>query len=84
MNDPSAFIKDNLFDNNSSDVAPNISNNTNSISVSLDNVNFNLPNVKNYDEFIYAMQHDKKFESLIKSMTTDRLFGGSSLKKYHI
>lgn len=84
MNDPSKFIKDSLFENSNASTVPNISNNTNSVSVNLENVNFTLPNVKNYDEFIYAMQHDKKFESLIKSMTTDRLFGGSSLKKYRV
>lgn len=45
-------------------------------------VQINLPNVKNYDDFKKALQRDKSFESMVRSMTTDRMFGGSSLKKY--
>ena len=45
-------------------------------------VQINLPNVKNYDDFKKALQRDKSFESMVRAMTTDRMFGGSSLKKY--
>ena len=48
------------------------------------NMSFTLPNVKNYDELVYAMQHDPKFEKMLRAMTTDRIFGGSSIKKYSI
>lgn len=82
MNDPTKFIKDSLFDGQSISNGANVSNTSNMSSVNLENVNFNLPNVKNYEEFIYAMQHDTKFEQFIRSISTDRIFGGSSLKKY--
>lgn len=41
-----------------------------------------LPNVKNYNDLKKEMQKDKNFEYMIRAMTTDRIFGGSSLKKY--
>ena len=41
-----------------------------------------IGNVKNYDEFLYALQHDTKFEKIVRAMTTDKIFGGSMLKKY--
>ena len=41
-----------------------------------------LPNVENYEQFKSALQHDRNFEKMIRAMTTDQLFGGSSLKKY--
>lgn len=46
------------------------------------NITFDLPGVSNYEEFKTALQHDKKFESMIRAMTVDKMFGGSSLKKY--
>lgn len=82
-NNPNKFIKESLFSNERFNKIPNI-NNTNNFSVSIDNVNFNLPNVKNYEEFFYAAQHDKRFEKMVQAMTVDKLFGGSSLKKFHI
>ena len=82
MNDPSKFIRDSLFEGQSVANGANVNNTSNMSSVNLENVNFNLPNVKNYEEFIYAMQHDTKFEQFIRSISTDRIFGGSSLKKY--
>lgn len=45
-------------------------------------VEITLPNVTNYDEFKQKMQRDKSFENMLRAMTTDRMFGGSSLKKY--
>ena len=45
-------------------------------------VTITLPNVQNYEDFKNAMQHDKNFEKMVRAMTTDKLFGGSSLKKY--
>lgn len=44
--------------------------------------NVTLPNVSNYEEFKTELQHDKNFKKMIMAMTTDRLFGGSSLAKY--
>lgn len=45
-------------------------------------ITFNLPQVKNYEEFVTAMQHDKKFEEMIQNMTVGRINGKSSLNKY--
>lgn len=78
-NNPAEFIRDNLsFGSNS---IPNNSNVQSNYTQHLDKVVFNLPNVKNYDELLSAMQKDKNFERLISSMTIDRLAGKSSLAK---
>lgn len=83
-NDPSKFIKDNLFGTNQYNGTSNINNVNSNYSVSVDNINLNLPNVKNYEDFFYAAQHDKRFEKMVQAMTVDKLFGGSSLKKYRV
>lgn len=81
FNDPSTFIRDNL------NVASSISNAPaqNVVGGTYDN-DFNmqvvLPNVTNYEQFKHEMQHDKNFENMIRAMTVDKMFGGSSLKKY--
>lgn len=82
-NDPTQFIQDSL---RNTLIGENINNRSVNArqSINLENVNFNLPNVTNYNEFIAAMQHDKKFEKLIRSISIDRLFGGSSIKKYNL
>lgn len=78
-NDPSKFIKNNLDMVGVS--VPMGSANSNTYIQNLDNVVFSLPNITSYNEFVNALQHDKHFEKLIKSMTVDRLAGGSSLAK---
>lgn len=78
-NDPSEFIKDNM-DITSVSIPSNGSNN-NTYVQNLDKVVFSLPNITNYSEFVSALQRDKSFEKLVKSMTIDRLAGGSSLAK---
>jgi hypothetical protein len=78
-NSPSEFIRDNLSIGSSN--IPNNSNAQNNYTQHLDKVVFNLPNVKNYDELLSAMQKDKNFENLILSMSIDRLAGKSSLAK---
>ena len=80
-NAPADFIKDNL---NLGAEVPSGSNVQNSYVQNLDNVVFNLPNVKNYDELVAMMQKDKNFEKLIHSMSVDRLAGKSSLAKKKI
>ena len=82
-NDPTKFIKDNLFDDNNKAYSMNKSVYS-SNNISLGNVTFSLPNVSNYQEFLSAMQRDKNFEKFIRSISTDRLFGGSSIKKYNL
>jgi hypothetical protein len=78
-NDPLGFIKDNL-DIGNIDVPSNGANN-NTYVQNLDKVVFSLPNITNYSEFVSELQRDKNFERLVKSMTIDRLAGGSSLAK---
>ena len=78
-NSPAEFIKDNL--NLGVSNMPNNSNTQNTYTQVLDKVVFNLPNVKNYDELLSAMQKDKNFERLILSMSIDRLAGKSGLAK---
>lgn len=78
-NAPAEFIKDNL--KLSANSVPNNSNVQSNYTQHLDKVVFNLPNVKNYEELLSAMQKDKNFERLILSMSVDRLAGKSSLAK---
>lgn len=78
-NSPSDFIKDNL--NLGIANVPNNSNTHNTYTQHLENVVFSLPNVKNYEELLSAMQKDKNFERLILSMSIDRLAGKSALAK---
>lgn len=66
-NNPKDFINDNI--------PMGALSQKSSISNNFDNITFNLPNVKNYEEFLYSMQHDKQFEQLIQSMTTDVISG---------
>lgn len=44
-------------------------------------ITFNMPNVKNYNEFMNVMMRDPQFEKGIQSMTIDRINGGSKLAK---
>lgn len=46
------------------------------------NIDISLSGIDNYEKFKAALQHDKNFENMVRAMTVDRMFGGSSLKKY--
>lgn len=78
LNNPSGFVAESSRTNIGNIKSPNIANSYNG------DINFavTLPNVSNYNEFKYALQHDKSFEKVIQSMTIDRIAGGSSIKKY--
>ena len=78
-NSPAEFIKDNLKFNNAN--VPSGSNIQNSCIQNFENINFNMPNVRSYNELISEMQRDPKFEKLILAMTVDQLAGKSSLAK---
>ena len=78
-NSPAEFIKDNL--NLGVTNVPNNSNVQSNYTQHFDNIVFSLPNVKSYDELLHAMQKDKNFERLIKSMTVDQIAGRSTLAK---
>lgn len=81
-NNPSEFIRSNLNIEGSISNVPtkNAGSNTyyNEFGIQIE-----LPNVQNYEQFKYAMQHDKSFEKMVRAMTVDKMFGGSSLKKYN-
>ena len=52
------------------------------VTYDVDKVELVLPNVKDYDSLVTEMQHDKRFERIVQSMTTDRLAGKGSISKY--
>lgn len=52
--------------------------------VNFENITFELPNVKNYEELVTQMQNDNKFEKLIQSMTLGRINGKPSGNKYKL
>lgn len=79
-NDPEKFIRENIKVN-STDIPAVKEFNNNSIDADF---SITLPNVQSYEDFKYAMQHDKSFETMVRSMTVDRLFGKSSLRKYKV
>ena len=45
-------------------------------------IRIEIDHVENYDDFVRQLQHDKKFEGMIQSMTIGRLGGKNSLDKY--
>lgn len=47
-------------------------------------LNIDLPNVRNYDDFMNSARSDPKFEKLIQAMTVDRIAGRSSKEKYSV
>ena len=50
--------------------------------ISIDTLNFDLPNVTDYQSFVRAAQSDPNFEKMVQSMTVNKIAGGSSLAKY--
>lgn len=80
-NNPTEFIRDNLRLNNI-DEKPVVNSNIGGVSVGDVSLNLSLPNVTNYKEFVYQMQHDSSFEKMVQAMTIDKMFGKSSLRKY--
>lgn len=79
-NNPSDFIRDNL-DLGATQNVPNNGSSQNVYNQNLENIVFNFPNIKNYEQLLREMQKDKNFEKLILSMTIDRVAGKSSLSK---
>ena len=79
-NNPSGFIESMTAGSDLSGLTPVLMNGGNYNGDI--NMELILPNVTNYEQFKYAMQHDESFEKMIKSMTVDRLTGKSSLRKY--
>lgn len=79
-NDPSAFVRDNLGIGGSSVSPATTAVNTN-YNQDIQNVTFNFPNVKNYEELLVSMQKDRNFERLINSMTLDKIAGKNGMTK---
>ena len=77
-NSPSDFIRDNLRLNN---VTPVGQGSQTSCVQTIEKVVFDLPNVRNYEQLLSAMQKDKNFEKLVLSMTIDQVAGKSVLTK---
>ena len=79
-NNPDDYINRNGFANGlvgSGNAGTTIINNDNEMSIS-------LPNVTNYDDFVYALQHDKKVERLLNAMLIDPLVGKNKSRKHSI
>ncbi|MCR4720911.1 MAG: hypothetical protein K5655_04215 [Lachnospiraceae bacterium] len=75
-NNPLQFIKDNLS-------IPNLQSNINGGNYDIQqSLVITLPSVKNYSEFVTALQNDKRFEQMIQDMTINQLDGKKSLAKY--
>jgi len=53
----------------------------NNISYECGQINVNLPNVKNYEDFCKKAQRDPKFERMVQAMTADQMLGMNSLNK---
>lgn len=77
-NDPSGFIGKNLFSN---DIMSGIEPYMHVDNSSIDSVNFNLPNITNYEDFMNRARKDEKFEGMIQAVTVRRLTGGSKFAK---
>lgn len=78
-NNPAEFIRDNLKMD-----ASNVFNGANvqsNVTQHFENIVFSMPNVKNYDEMLSAMQKDKNFERLVLSLGINQIAGKSSLAK---
>ena len=78
VNNPSKYLRDSMQPNIDA-ISP--------ISESIQNdihMEFNLPNVTNYQQFFYEMQNDPKFEKLIQEMTIGQINGHGRLQKYRL
>lgn len=79
-NDPSSFVRDNLGIGGSS-VSPAATAGNTNYTQDIQNVTFNFPNVKNYEELLVSMKKDRNFERLINAMTLDKIAGKNSMTK---
>ena len=80
MNDPSGFINGTIDVSNHS-LSGGVREGSGTTNIKVE-AQMTFPNVQNYSDFMREMQHDKKFEKMICDMTTERMVGGSSLRKY--
>lgn len=78
-NNPADFIRESLGIGDIN--APAGSGAQTSVEQNFENVNFVMPNVKNYDEMLAQMRRDPNFQRLIDAMGVDQIAGKSSLRK---
>lgn len=45
------------------------------------NIEISIDHVQDYNDFVTQLQKDKQFEKMVRAMSTDQLFGGSTLAK---
>lgn len=81
LNNALAPLNINDFNKVSSNMSEAIRNTGGDINQDI-NVNFSLPNVTDANSLINELQHNKRFEKVIQSMTTDGMLGKNSLNKY--
>ena len=55
-----------------------------SVKVEYDNVNINLPNVMNYEDFMCKMQKDHDFEKMINYIVSSQMGFGTRFDKYFV
>ena len=82
VNSPNSFLKDAFAQNFSGGISGITGMAGGDMNV---NVTFNLPGVKNYEEFMTQMRNDPKAEQMIQEITIGRLRGNGKLNKnnYH-
>ena len=76
VNDPGKYLRE--------DVLPNIeTSNMTPINNEIQ-MNFNLPNVTNSEQFLHELRNNPKVEKMIQEITIGQINGHGRLKKYSI
>ena len=76
VSDPSKYLKENVIPNIQTSSGESIVNNI--------QMDFNLPNVTNSEQFIYELKTNPKVEQIIQEMTLGQVNGRGKLRKYTI
>ena len=77
---PSSFLKDQIRD-----MLPPVPQNIRQDTINNDiQLTVELPNVQNYEQFKFALQHDRQFTTFMKNASVGESAGGSKLKKYNV
>ena len=78
-NNPADFIKENLGLGVVDSIVGQSAQTT--IEQNFENVQFVMPNVRNYEEMLVQMKRDRNFQKLIDAMGVDQIAGKSALRK---
>lgn len=76
VNDPSQYLRENILPNIEAENSVPISNSV--------QMNINLPNVNNSEQFLYELKNNPKVERVIQEMTFGQLNGHGKLRKHSI